>query len=91
MEKRIPPHCPGCPVDPELNDDEERIANLIALGWTRVEIGVAIGMSPETVKDHTDRLRTHHELHAERGLREHEKLRRWLAEALGQEIPPQWG
>lgn len=45
MEERIPPHCPGCPVDPKLSADDEKSAELIAHGKTRVEIGDEIGLS----------------------------------------------
>ncbi len=79
MEKRIPPHRPGWPVDRELSADDEKIAELIALGKTRVEIGDEVHMAPDTVKDRTKRVTAHHELHAGRDLRPHQVLVAWLA------------
>lgn len=82
MSEHIPPHGPGCPVEPRLSEDDEKVARLIALGWTRVEIGKAMHMSPETIKDHTDRIRDHHEKHAGLELSKHRLLQGWLAGAL---------
>ena len=56
-----------------------------------MEMGAEMAMSPETVKDHTERIAAHHEVHAGRELRKHRLLQGWLAHFTDNQVPPNRG